>query len=110
MKHVVITIEEISEITGLVLSGIYDKSRRQQWPFDEEASRGKPKKLFHVDALPEEIQAIWVKTLPLDELEPVLKWPIRMSYYQGGLKVWDAKSRGLCPQAREILLERFPEL
>jgi len=132
-----LSIKNISIYVDLNFAGLNRKAIRQEWLFTEKRAAGSPTRLYHLDALPDEIQIIWAgwgnqqeqdayireidkgdkgrpDTVPTaitpDQAEITLGWPTRNTWKAEKGKKWDGHSRGLCPAARKILLTRFPEL
>lgn len=132
-----LSIKNISIYVDLNFAGLNRKAIRQKWLYTEKRAAGSPTRLYYIDALPDEIQSIWAgwdiqqeqeahlwetakgdKARPdivpspvtFEQAEIALGWPERKTWKAEKGKKWDGKSRGLCPEAREKLITRFPEL
>ena len=123
---------DIAYIACLTINGLGEKSIRQKWP----SLPGKPIILYDINTLPDDIQIAWASwseekyqeainkemergvkartdrvppPITSGQAKEAITWPVRNSYFVTGKKVYDGESKGLCPAARKILLERFGE-
>ncbi len=106
-----LTITDLAKLLTLQTRGLYEKAIRKNWGFisDPESSAGRPKRLYLVDVLPDEIQIAWAQNLKDKKIaEEAVGWILRKKFPMAS--VWNGSARGLCLKAREILIDRWPEL
>ena len=93
--------------------GVQQKAVRQEWPFESRAEgKGYPAHYYPLNQLPDGIQLAYVQAEDMNQekAKELLTWPMRRSYYQSKPKQYDGYSIGISAEARELILEKYPEL
>lgn len=105
------SVSELSRLTGLAPRTIQIKAKNHSWPtIKKPAGKGRPKHLYDLSIMPDNIQLQWSSRTGLIEASTALGWPIRESYFLPNKAMWDGESQGLCLEAQQTLLKRFPDL
>ncbi len=108
-----LTGEEMATLLGTSLSYIHKIWKLQEWPSlkSHSGQAGRPISLAPLSQLPDRIQIAWVEKSKISKktAQIILEWPLRQKYYEERKKKWDGNSYGICPFARELLVQHFPE-
>ena len=112
-----LTIKTVSLIAGIDSRLLQKQAQRKGWPHRAvKIGGGKPLYIYDMRTLPDDLQKAWAEKISIDSVDAVQKalgWEARGEYYKkirkgkGRPSFYWSGSGGLCPEAREILINRF---